>query len=100
MTDSSPRDFFDNFVKPAFEDWAMGPPEERKAKQAISELNNMAARVFHFWNSKDSAKIYPATKEGEYRELLACRECSDFGLVRDVADNHKHMEIGRGWTGR
>ena len=95
MTNSSPRDFFDNIVKPTFENWVMDPVEEWKAKQAISELNNMAARVFHFWKSKDSSKIYSATNEGEYREQLASMECLDFALVRDVADNHKHVEIGR-----
>ncbi len=95
MTDSSPRDFFENFVTPAYSQWKTGPPEEWKAKQAISELNNMAARMFYFWNTKDPAKIYSATTEGNYRELLACRECPDFALVRDVADNHKHIEIGR-----
>ena len=95
MTDSSPRDFFENFVKPAHRQWKVGPPEEWKSKQAISELNNMAARMFYFWNTKDPAKIYSATTEGNYRELLACRECPDFALVRDVADNHKHVEIGR-----
>ena len=30
-----------------------------------------------------------------HRNGLTARECQDFGLVRDVADAHKHVELDR-----
>jgi hypothetical protein len=55
----------------------------------------MAARVFHYWQGRDPSKIYGARNEGAYRNELTALECQDFGLVRDVADAHKHFELDR-----
>jgi hypothetical protein len=90
-----PRKFFENHVTPNYKGWFASPLDERLAKNAVADANNMAARVFHYWRSRDSTKIYGATSEGQYRNELAVRECPDFGLVRDVADAHKHVELDR-----
>lgn len=55
----------------------------------------MAERVFRYWRGRDPAQIYGAGTPKEYREQLANRECQDFGLIWDVADAHKHIELNR-----
>jgi hypothetical protein len=59
------------------------------------EANNMAARAFRFLSTESPDELKGAKSEGDYREILASTECADFGLVRDVAETHKHYEIGR-----
>jgi len=89
------RKFFESHVLPNYKEWLASPLDERLAKNAVADANNMAARVFHYWRDSDPSKIYGATSEGKYRNELTARECQDFGLVRDVADAHKHFELDR-----
>ncbi|NQV81288.1 MAG: hypothetical protein HQ495_12100 [Alphaproteobacteria bacterium] len=90
-----PRAFFDNHVRPNYRAWLADPGQEYLAKNAVTEANNMAARVFHHWEGVDPTRIRGAKNEGEYRNLLAAHECPDFALVRDVADAHKHVTLDR-----
>lgn len=90
-----PRRFFDRHVKPNYAEWMRDPLSERRAKNAVSEANNMAERAFHYWRDHDPSQLYGATKERDYRSELAARECPDFALVRDVADAHKHFHLDR-----
>lgn len=90
-----PRRFFDNHVKPNYEQWLADPLNERLAKNAVADANNIAARVFHHWRDLDPSQVNDTADEGHYRSELAARECPDFGLVRDVADAHKHVTLHR-----
>jgi hypothetical protein len=90
-----PRAFFENHLLPNYNEWLASPLNERLAKNAVADANNMAARVFHYWRDRDLTKIHGAGNEGHYRNELAARECPDFSLVRDVADAHKHFELDR-----
>lgn len=90
-----PRNFYDNHVRPNYDDWLANPLDERLAKNAVAEANNMAARVFRHWRCLDPAQLYGAAREGEYRKELAVRECPDFALLRDVAEAHKHVVLDR-----
>ncbi|MCB1489872.1 MAG: hypothetical protein KDJ88_20735 [Bauldia sp.] len=91
-----PRKFFEQHVKPDYEDWLRAPLDERHAKNAVSNANNMAARVWHYWTDQgDLSKVFGEPNEGAYRNALAVHECSDFGLVRDVADAFKHFQLDR-----
>jgi hypothetical protein len=91
-----PRAFFERHVLLNYRDWLASPLDERLAKNAVADANNMAARVFHYWRSQDlMTKIQGAASEAQYRDHLSVRECPDFGLVRDVADAHKHVELDR-----
>ena len=87
--------FFDGHVKPNYEDWLASPLDERLAKNAVADANNMAARAFRYWRDREPARVYRANNEGRYRDELAARECPDFALVRDVADAHKHFHLDR-----
>ena len=91
-----PRDFFERHVKPNYALWQATLLEEHLAKNAVAEANNMAAHVFHYWKNRDRSEVYGARSEAEYRDELAKPERTpDFGLVRDVADGHKHVELTR-----
>jgi hypothetical protein len=90
-----PRRFFERHVRPNYEEWLASPLNERLAKNAVADTNNMAARVFHYWRDRDPGQLYGATDEGRYRNELAIRECNDFALVRDVAEAHKHVTLTR-----
>ena len=90
----SPREFLERIVRPTVEDSRRNPQDDRLARQAVGELNNLAERVFHHW-ATGSPQVYGAATVNGYRTELARRECSDFQLVRDIADAHKHVELGR-----
>ncbi len=90
-----PRQFFEDYVKPNYEAWRANQLDVRLAKNAVADANNMAARVFMHWEKNDPSKVYGVTSEGRYRAELTARECRDFGLVRDVAEAHKHVELDR-----
>lgn len=89
------RLFFDQHVKPNYEDWLASPLNERLAKNAVAEANNMAARAYHYWQTQKPDHIYGARDESRYRDELAKRECPDFALLRDVAEAHKHFHLSR-----
>lgn len=89
------RAFFESHVRSNFEEWNKSPLDERLAKNAVADMNNMAARVYRHWEAHDLAKVYGATNEGNYRNELCTRECADFGIIRDVADAHKHFILDR-----
>ena len=90
-----PRNFFENYVRPNHEAWLASPLDERLAKNAVGDANDLAARAFHHWKVRDPSQINGAASEGQYRNELAIHECTDFSLVRDVADAHKHVELDR-----
>ena len=89
------RLFFDRHVKPNYDDWLASPADERLAKNAVADANNMAARAYHYWRDREPDHVYRTANEGRYRDELATRECPDFALVRDVADAHKHFHLDR-----
>ena len=90
-----PRNFFDQHVLPNYDEWLAQPLDERCALNAVAAANNMAERVYHYWKDTDRAQVFDANTESKYRDELATRECGDFGLVRDVADAHKHLTLDR-----
>ncbi len=91
----SPRTFFDTILKPSYEAWMSDPLETWKAKAAISNADTMAERIFHHWNKNDQGKIAGAATARQYRDYLKNNVCSDFGLVWDIHDGHKHMTLDR-----
>ncbi len=90
-----PRNFFENHVKPNYEDWLANPLSERLAKNAVSDANIMAERVFHHWKERDPTRVFSAEGPTPYRRAMVSNECDDFQLVWDVADGHKHVELDR-----
>jgi hypothetical protein len=96
---TDPRKFFDNSVKRAYQAWQSDRTTEWKMNATVAMLNNMAAWVFIHWcpygSPTNKLAVYRAENEGQYRTALAQHECEDFALVRDIADGHKHVILGR-----
>jgi hypothetical protein len=65
----------------------------RLALHAANGLFHLADHVFIAFEGK--AQIIGATKLGQYQEFLI-RKCSDFALMRDCANAHKHSELTKG----
>jgi len=79
------RAFLEGMVKPALQTWREDPLAEHKAKAVVGFVNDLAERYALLSGRKDTHMV---------RDELAA-ECSDFGLVRDVADGTKHRVVGR-----
>ena len=88
---STPRDFFENMVKPSYRDWRAEPLAEHRAKATVGFANDMAERIFHYLGLE---KEYGRRGTGGYRDALA-EDCPDFGLLRDIADGTKHFQVSR-----
>jgi len=87
-------DFFQKYVVPAYEDWRKNPSDIRLAKLLASELNNIAE---HYWtqNHQTSPTMVDSTSSAtRYRDSLA-NILPEFGLIRDVAECHKHVFLDR-----
>lgn len=87
-------DFFKVHVVPAYDDWRKMPSDIRLAKNLATALNNLAE---HYWklNHQDYPdKVSSTSNPKEYRDELAIK-LPGFGLIRDVADCVKHLEINR-----
>jgi len=79
-------------VRPTVAAWRADTLNVLLAKQTANELNNMAERIFHHWCA-GAAQVYFAQTPGEYRRKLVAHACSDFQLVWDIADAHKHVAL-------
>lgn len=90
-----PRDFFETYVKPAYHAWEADPSTPWIAKAATTGLHDMAEHVFRYWDKRDQSKVHSAGSANEYRHQLVAKDCDDYALVRDVAEGHKHVELGR-----
>ena len=56
MDRSMPRKFFEQHVRPSYEEWLRDPANERLARIAVQAVNDMAARVLHYWQNRTQAK--------------------------------------------
>ena len=77
-----PRDFFENNVKPSYQNWRNEPLEEYRVRALFGFANDMAEWMFHHLALE---KVYQDRGPAQYRDALA-EECPDFGLLRDIAD--------------
>lgn len=81
-----PRKFYEEYVKPSYEAWLKDRLNKPLAQAAVHHANVMAERLAHYENRGKSPT--------KFREELA-KGLPDFGLVWDVDDAHKHLELSR-----
>jgi hypothetical protein len=95
-----PRQFFEQFVRRSFEEFRAKAHDEYLAKMAVLSANDMAERMLHHY--AETARVFGLRvgEENKYRDVLAARESETFGLVRDVAEGHKHFRLTRRSTTR
>jgi hypothetical protein len=90
---TTPRKFFEQYVRRSFDDLRMHPDDEYLAMTAAEYANAMAGRLWHHHRVLRPWRLYGASNEGEYRNALAAKECAEYGLIRDVADGFKHLKV-------
>lgn len=94
-----PRIFFDKFVKRSVHEFVARPDDEYLAHHAVQDLNILAERYWHYWRSREPALVHSITDEktgaGMFRTYIGAHLCSDFRIVRDVAEAHKHAVLTR-----
>lgn len=88
------QDFFTQIVKPDYEDSSIHPLDMRKAIHAAFSTSHMAE-----WYYNDYAdipnRVFQATCCNEFTAILNKRFVP-FGLMRDITNAYKHVEITRG----
>src|SRR5262245_39586288 len=89
MTDT-PREFCDAFVKRSYEAWCKAPQNLMLADCAVHQANVMLERLARYENPTLSGKKFD-TKVKKRRTELATAN-SDYQLVWDIDDAHKHLE--------
>lgn len=87
-------DFFQNYVVPAYEEWRRDPSNIRLAKVLASELNNVAENYWQLNRITFATQIGSAPNAAKFRDYLT-NQLPEFGLVRDIADSHKHLFLDR-----
>ena len=58
-------------------------------------MNILVGRIYIYLKENNPSKINCAKNENDFRNHFAKNVCADIGLVRDVADAHKHLELTR-----
>ena len=90
-----PKEFFEKIVKPTYEEYLAEPLKHHRVKNAVAQLDTMAERMWHWWHPREPGRVGNALSPRKYRQYLSAAECSDFQIVWDLHDNHKHVEISR-----
>jgi len=94
----SPRtpahDFFEMHVVPNHEAWLAQPTDIRLAMNGVLSLYHMADHFWHAYATTDPNRIFSTANSGLFRAELANRN-HRFAVLRDVAEAHKHMKLGR-----
>ncbi len=88
---STPRDFLEKMVMPAYRDWRVQPLAEHRAKATVGFANDMAERMFLYLGLETD---FGKRGIGKYRIALA-EAYPDFGLLRDIPDGTKHFRLNR-----
>jgi hypothetical protein len=85
--------FYDEHIEPSVREWEASPLEPHRAMNGAVALNQMAD---HFWHEHhgDAARVLHSPSLPAFRNALAAAT-PEFGLVRDVADAHKHYRLDR-----
>ena len=91
----SPQQFFDAFVRRSYDEWLQAPTDLLRASCAIHQANVMVERVVRYECRAKSLSAGQFNVEVRKRREYLAIESSDFALVRDLDDAHKHLELTR-----
>lgn len=88
------KTFLDTHVLPNVSEWRKSALDLRLAMNAAVSLNQMADYFWHQFFESEPDRVFAKSDVGAFRRELATRHPS-FGLIRDVADAHKHLKLNR-----
>lgn len=87
-------EFLEKYVVPAYEEWQQSPRNLRLAMNLASSLNNLVDHFWHSFSGTEPTRVFNQKNSTEFRTKLNNQNIN-FGLIRDVADSHKHLRLGR-----
>jgi hypothetical protein len=90
----TPREFLEAVVRPNVDDFHTDFANLRHAHNAISAVDALAAHLYVWATTHDSAAV-ASRDDNEYRDKLAGRN-QNFALLRDLAKAQKHVHLTRG----
>ena len=94
VPDNRATAYFETHVLPSVEFWSENPLNLNLAMNAATCLNQMADYYFHQYGASEPDRVFGTNSVRQFRTELARRQ-PNVGLVRDVADAHKHVVISR-----
>jgi len=85
--------FFHDHVIPSIQDWQA---DETALHKAMLVATNLAHMADYYWKcySNDARKVFKKASLKDFREQLEITY-PDYGLLRDICDAHKHLELSR-----
>ena len=87
-------EFWIQVTQPDYQDFKKDTTDLRKIIHAVSSLYHLHEWLFRQYETTP-AKIYECASSSDFRKHLIDHECSDFALLRDLADANKHFLLGR-----
>lgn len=98
MLPDSPQDeatkFFNDFVVPGIKDWRKNQVDVRLAMNLANSLNNLVEYYWCVYESIHTDRVFHTLSVKAFRTELSRRN-KDIALIRDIADAHKHLKLGR-----
>jgi hypothetical protein len=91
----TPQEFLKTVVHPNVEDFHSHFADMRRAYNAISAVDALAAHLYFWATVNNPAAVASSNDDTAYRAELAARN-QDFALLRDVAKAQKHVRLTRG----
>ena len=94
-----PQEFWQIHALPNIRDFRNDPADQRKAMNAALSAFHMCDYVWKTYHISDPAKVFQQTASTyDFALYLIGHECSDFTLIRDLANAHKHMKLNQNPT--
>jgi hypothetical protein len=91
----TPREYLNDVVRPNLEELEAEFASIRRANNAVSSVDALAAHLFEWCKANAPHEVGSARDDTAFRENLAKRSES-FRLIRDIAKAHKHVRLTRG----
>lgn len=95
MDQMTPREFLTIVVQPNVNDFHETYNDVRRAFNAISAVDALAAHLYIWARGRGLAAVAAVPDDSAYRQALASRS-QPFRLLRDIAKAQKHVHLTRG----
>ena len=92
---STAREFWDQVVRLDYQDFARAMTDLRCATHAALSLFHLHDWLYVQFES-DKSRMFDCSSKERLVEHLLSYEHADFGLIKDVANAHKHFKLDRG----
>jgi hypothetical protein len=88
----TPREFLEVVVRPNVDEFHAHFADLRRAYNAISAVDALAAHLYVWAATYDPAAVASISRDTEYRNKLA-GDSENFALLRDLAKAQKHVRL-------